>query len=60
MGPLSAASMEGSALQRGYQYLIQLHLLKDIEVTTNIGGLFTERPLERGNLQYLTAYWNDR
>lgn len=31
MGPLCATSMEGSVLERGYQYLVQLHMINDIE-----------------------------
>jgi len=33
MGPLCAASMEGSVLRRGYSFLTRLHMLADIEMT---------------------------
>ncbi|XP_064619014.1 serine/threonine-protein kinase ATR-like [Lineus longissimus] len=31
MGPLSAASMESGSYQRGYEYIVRLHILNEIE-----------------------------
>ncbi|XP_077988664.1 serine/threonine-protein kinase ATR-like [Glandiceps talaboti] len=31
MGPLSAASMENGSYQRGYEYIVRLHMLNEIE-----------------------------
>ncbi|XP_049596564.1 serine/threonine-protein kinase ATR [Syngnathus scovelli] len=56
--PLSAASFECGSYQRGYEYIVRLHMLSELEHT------FTElQRLERGSspgLRQLPSHWSDR
>lgn len=58
MGPLNAASIEDSSLQKGYQHLVQLHMLSDIELTAQ-ACLFNSET-GRDNLDALLAELDDR
>lgn len=58
MGPLGAASMEYGSIQRGYSYLVQLHMLSDIDAAAKL-CLFQEEKRQQ-HLDTLLSQWNTR
>ncbi|XP_019728158.1 serine/threonine-protein kinase ATR isoform X2 [Hippocampus comes] len=56
--PLSAASYECGSYQRGYEYIVRLHMLSELEHT------FTELQRQEGGsspgLRQLPSHWSDR
>lgn len=59
MGPLCAASMESGSLHRGYPYLLQLHMLGDIESAAKL-CLFQTEQHKQANLDTLLNLWDSR
>lgn len=59
MGPLSAASMESGSSHRGYPYLVQLHMLGDIESAAQL-CLFKSDQEKHANLDTLINLWSNR
>ena len=59
MGPLCAASMESGSLHRGYPYLVQLHMLGDIESAAKL-CLFQPEQHKLANLDSLINLWQSR
>jgi len=58
MGPLSAASMEGGSPLRGYSYLVQLHMLGDIEAAAKL--CFFKPDKRNIDLKTLLNQWETR
>ncbi|XP_035466143.2 serine/threonine-protein kinase ATR [Scophthalmus maximus] len=56
--PLSAASYECGTYQRGYEYLVRLHMLSELEHTFT--ELHKQRDRSTANLGQLPPHWSDR
>uniref|UniRef100_A0A669BAQ8 Serine/threonine-protein kinase ATR n=1 Tax=Oreochromis niloticus TaxID=8128 RepID=A0A669BAQ8_ORENI len=56
--PLSAASYECGTYQRGYEYIVRLHMLSELEHTFN--ELLKQRQGSVSNLSQLPPHWSDR
>ncbi|XP_031592853.2 serine/threonine-protein kinase ATR isoform X3 [Oreochromis aureus] len=56
--PLSAASYECGTYQRGYEYIVRLHMLSEMEHTFN--ELLKQRQGSVSNLSQLPPHWSDR
>ncbi|CAH1797711.1 unnamed protein product [Owenia fusiformis] len=61
MGPLSAASMEKGSYQRGYEYIVRLHMLNELEQgVRELLHFPTRGPQERSGLAKLIELWDSR
>uniref|UniRef100_A0A8D3AWP0 Serine/threonine-protein kinase ATR n=1 Tax=Scophthalmus maximus TaxID=52904 RepID=A0A8D3AWP0_SCOMX len=56
--PLSAASYECGTYQRGYEYLVRLHMLSELEHTFT--ELHKQRDRSTASLGQLPPHWSDR
>uniref|UniRef100_A0A7N8YNC1 Serine/threonine-protein kinase ATR n=1 Tax=Mastacembelus armatus TaxID=205130 RepID=A0A7N8YNC1_9TELE len=56
--PLSAASYECGTYQRGYEYIVRLHMLSELEHTFN--ELQKHKESSTPSLNQLPAHWSDR
>uniref|UniRef100_A0AAX7TJ54 Serine/threonine-protein kinase ATR n=1 Tax=Astatotilapia calliptera TaxID=8154 RepID=A0AAX7TJ54_ASTCA len=56
--PLSAASYECGTYQRGYEYIVRLHMLSELEHTFT--ELLKQRQGSGSNLSQLPPHWSDR
>ena len=68
MGPLSAASMESGSYLRGYEYIVRLHMLNEIEqvqkvlfnLPTNVEKMGCSEELDKMSLDDLLNQWDAR
>ncbi|XP_070572431.1 serine/threonine-protein kinase ATR-like isoform X2 [Ptychodera flava] len=62
MGPLSAASMENGSYQRGYEYIVRLHMLNEIErgVKCMVGLNGDNQDDQTDNRQQMLHNWQAR
>ncbi|XP_013417435.1 serine/threonine-protein kinase ATR-like isoform X2 [Lingula anatina] len=63
MGPLSAASMEKGSYQRGYEYIVRLHMLNEIEQGARTLLQFPHTATDGTTpitFQKLLPYWDSR
>ncbi|XP_076013772.1 serine/threonine-protein kinase ATR [Genypterus blacodes] len=56
--PLSAASYECGTYQRGYEYIVRLHMLSELE--HSFTGLQKQRESSAPSLSQLPVHWSDR
>ncbi|XP_074649776.1 serine/threonine-protein kinase ATR-like [Tubulanus polymorphus] len=62
MGPLSAASMEAGSYQRGYEHIVRLHILNEIEqgVKTLLNIGLTDEVENTMNIAQIFSHWDSR
>ncbi|KAM8833099.1 serine/threonine-protein kinase ATR [Synchiropus picturatus] len=56
--PLSAASYEYGTYQRGYEYIVRLHMLSELEHT--FAELNKQKDLHKVNFNQVSLHWSDR
>ncbi|XP_065918364.1 serine/threonine-protein kinase ATR-like isoform X5 [Dysidea avara] len=60
MYPLSAASMDQGSYSRAYEYIVRLHMLKELEQGVNKLQLFEGGEVDDDSKKELTSMWNER